>query len=98
MLREPHRDHDAHAVDDHRSRVARKQAHAEDDDTVADSPDAVQKRERQHRERRDHEVDPGAGLLDQKHTFRREVTFARDRREHDTSHQAHEMRGGRQHP
>lgn len=58
----------------------------------------MQQRERHHRERRDHEVDPGAGLLDQKHTFRREVAFARDRRKSDTRDRAYELRCGRQDP
>jgi hypothetical protein len=90
LCREPHRNDDADGVHDDGRDVAGQQAETNDCRTPAKRPGVMQQRECHHRKRRDHEVHPGAGLLDQKHTFRREVAFTGDRRERDAGHQANE--------
>ena len=79
MIGEPHRDRDAHGVDDHRRRIARQQAHTQHAAPSRAGSDAVKQGERHHAERGDHEVDPRAGFLDQEQALAREVAFSRHR-------------------
>ena len=90
--REPRCNDNADCVHDDGRDVAREQADHDEGRTLAPRPRVMQQRECHHHEGRDHEIDPGAGLLDQKHTFRREVTFAGDRRERDTRDRTGKLR------
>ena len=99
MCGEPHGDHDACGVDEHRRHVASHQADREDSARAATAdPDSMKEGEHQHAKRGDHEVDPRARFLDEKQTLVRDVPLPRRHRERRTRRDADQLRRGTQDP